>query len=123
MPKAGEVAAELRRIADALDKEPEAEVKRPLCFFYPDSKEEFLTLARILPHPLEKLYGAADDLYAKYTLDGKSPSVWLRAEIERSKICTLISPAIPAKYECEPLLSQEEEDALAEPSSAATGNS
>lgn len=113
MPLAGEVAAELRRIADALDREPEAEVKRPLCFFYPGAKEEFLTLARLLPRPLAKKNADLDSEYPKYILEHQHDAVWLKVQIDQSRVCTLISPAIPAKFKCEPLLSEEEESTLA----------
>jgi hypothetical protein len=110
MPTAHEVASELRRIADALDKEPEVTFKRPLLFFFPDTKEEFLTQARILPRPLKKIVDSRD--YALQSPD--ESAVWLRAKISRSEVCTLVEPAKPAVYDCGPLLSQEEEDSLTE---------
>ena len=55
MPKASEVAAELRRVAGALEQEPEAELMRPsLGFFSWDQKEQFLNAVRLLPRPLAK---------------------------------------------------------------------
>ena len=58
---AGAVATELRRVADALDKEPEAEVVRPLCFFYPEDKAGMENLVRLLPHPLDKFSDGKDE--------------------------------------------------------------
>ena len=109
MPKSAEVAAELRRIADALDKHPEAEVSRPMLSFWPE-KEEFKTLAHILPRPLQKTTDGSGQ-YEKYVLENKS-AVWLRAAINRSEICILVEPARPARYECPSILSAEEEAAL-----------
>ena len=58
---AGSVAIELRRIADALDKEPDATVEPPMVTFYcnnyllPDKgKAVFLKTIHLLPKPLSK---------------------------------------------------------------------
>ena len=114
-PKASEVAAELRRIADALDKEPETEVKRPLFFFYCDTKDQFLATARLLPRPLaKKLDGDDGDTYQKLCLESdivKGP-IWVRTTINRSLMCRLVKEAQPAVYDCEPILSQAEEESL-----------
>ena len=119
MPKASEVATELRKLADALDREPEQELIRPdldfNCKYVGDAdKPTFLALARILPRPLAKGVCAydADGMQLTYT----SPALIVTTEIKRSKVCRLIEPerTIPAKYECEPLLSPEEDAALTE---------
>jgi hypothetical protein len=112
MPKSAEVAAELRRIADALDKSSEAEMNRPMLAFWPD-KEQFLTLARILPRPLHKRIDGEDSKYQKYVLESsKENPVWTHVSITRSEICIMVEPARPARYECPSILSAEEEEAL-----------
>ena len=111
MPKAGEIATELRRIADALDREPETELVKPMLTFYSNDKTEFLASARILPRPLAK-----EVTDHEYTLEsGRKPggAVWLRTKCDRNKVCTVITPAVPAVYDCPPLLSDEEEASLA----------
>jgi hypothetical protein len=109
--KAGLAAAELRKLADALDKEPELEVPQPsinfYCWFTPKAKQYFLDLARVLPRPLAKVY-RDDSIQIEYNADALS----VYAMIERNALCVLKSPAIPAQWECEPVLSQAQEDSL-----------
>lgn len=119
MPKASEVAAELRRIAGALEKGGETVISQPYINFIPEEKEEFLALVRLLPRPL---YKASDD--RQYKLDNlpikkngfrdwDAFPVNLQVKIDRAKVCRLVKAAQPAQYECEPLLSDEEEASLA----------
>ncbi len=52
MPKAHEVASELRKLANSLDREPETLITQPLVFFNTGArKSEFLNLARLFPRP------------------------------------------------------------------------
>ena len=48
------------------------------------------------------------ELKLKYTAGGLN----IQAYIERDKVCTLITPAQPAVYDCTPILSQAEEAQL-----------
>lgn len=108
MPKASEVAAELRRVAGALEQEPEAELMRPsLGFFSWDQKEQFLNAVRLLPRPLAK---ESRDGYI--TVKYETPGLYIDARIRQEKVCTLIEPAKPAVYKCEPLLSPGEEERI-----------
>lgn len=117
MTTAGAVAQELRKLADALDKEPELQVFRPEIDFLTKyngerKKEVFLALARIFPRPLKK--GAQshdpDALEISYATD----AIRVCTAIRRTEVCRLIEPAktIPAVYDCTPLLSEEEENQL-----------
>ena len=113
-PTAGQVAYNLRRIADALDKSPESKVEQVMVSFYCNDhsaadkgKSVFLTLARLLPHPLQK-----DFTDSTLTLVYKNEAINLRAQIDRVFICTLREPARPAVYDCPSILSDEEEAAL-----------
>jgi hypothetical protein len=108
------VAAELRRIADLLDKTPDVKIVKPnLSFFhsYQGTKESFLSLAKVFPRPIKKGDGYEHD---EYTLTHESEALGVYAAIKKSKICTLVEPARPARYECTPILSLEEEAALGE---------
>ena len=112
MPQASEVATELRRIADVFDTDPCAEIVQPELSFYhghKGTKEQFLAIAKIMPHPFKKSDGWNHE-YIVLTHETKALRV--RAQIERSKVCTLIAPARPAQYECKPILSAVEEAAL-----------
>ena len=106
MPQASVVAAELRRIADSLDKEPETEIEQPMISFYHWSESEkiqFLNEVRLLPRPLQKKYNGEE-----VSLEHETPGARVYAKIQRKAICRLIRPAIPAEYDCDPILSEQE---------------
>jgi len=112
-PTAGQVAIELRRLADALDKEPDAPTARASIFFPcyylgAESKNIFLHLAHILPRPLTKEITEADVISLIY----ESSALRINAYIDRNKVCTLKEPAKSAVWECEPLLSEADEAAF-----------
>jgi hypothetical protein len=119
MPKANEVATELRKLADALDREPETELVRGNIVFnckYMGGKGKpiFLALARILPHPLTKGTQAYDN--DAMELSHKTAALVVSTGIERSLVCKIVTPEkiIPAVYDCVPLLSEAEDAALTE---------
>lgn len=112
MPTAHAVASELRQIADLFDKHPELELVKPSLHFYhgySDTKGQFIALAKVFPHPIEKGDGYSHD---QYTLTHATDALSVYASIDKSQVCTLVEPARPARYECTPLLSLEEEEAL-----------
>jgi hypothetical protein len=113
MPKASEVANELRKLADGLDALGNAPVTEPWVSFYHtsfDTKEMFLDVARALPRPYSKEYeeGPNEDLVIKY----KNPAIVIKASIRRANVCRVIEPAKPAVYDCDALLSPEDHAAL-----------
>ena len=117
MTTAGAVAQELRKLADALDKEPELQVFRPEIDFLTKyagetKKSVFLALARILPRPLKKQPQRYDGTALE--LVHETSAIRILAAIPRSEVCRLIEPAktIPAVYDCTPLLSEDEENQL-----------
>lgn len=114
MPKAHEVATELRKLADSLDQQPEAEVVKPWITFYGHEKDSFLTTARLLPRPLKKRVEDPETRWARLRLENNTPTIDICASIEQSKTCTLITPARAAVYECDPILSPEEDAELIE---------
>ena len=112
MPKANDVATELHMLANHLAEGGDLEVKIPsiyLSYRYggDKAKDEFLALAKLLPRPLKKHYGS-HDLELKF----ETEALYVCVAIERDKVCRLVEPAKPAVYECEPVLSPEEEGAL-----------
>lgn len=126
MPKLSEIAKELRRVADALDKGSSEPNVQPYLTFYPDTKEQFLELARLLPRPMYKEFSAADyKLRNLPVIDGTrrwdACPVDVSVKIDRSKVCKLVKEAQPAVYECESLLSAEEEESLVAGSQAEEG--
>lgn len=111
MPKASEVASELRKLADSLDREPDAKIPLTGVYFstrYED-KQAFLNVAAILPRPIKKTYPCNG---AEIELEYRSDAIRVFATARRSVVCELVEPAKPAVYRCEPLLSEAEEAAL-----------
>jgi hypothetical protein len=107
--KASEFALKLRKLADGLDKAPEAEIYTYVSITPAhNDKQTFLALAKLMPRPLTKKIRYEGTNYQDFTLEGDG----FFLGIPRSMICTLIEPAKPAVYDCPSILSKEEEDAL-----------
>ena len=115
MPKAHEVAAELRKLADCLDKEPEREILRPWVKFFSEAqeKQQFKNAVRILPRPLKReVQDPSDERWCRISLRHLTDAIDITASIPRSATCTIVKPAQPAEYRCDPILSDEEDAAL-----------
>ena len=110
MPLAKDVAIELRKLADALDREPDAEVPYAFVHFDAHSKESFLALAKVMPRPFEK--GVTDSKWPQLRLKYKNDAITLWVDVPQSLTCELVTPAHDAVYKCEPILSIIEEAAL-----------
>lgn len=116
MVKASDAAAALQMLADCLLTSPDLLVDQPSVYFNfkyggDAERESFLEFAHhVMPRPFKKTDGAwgQQTLAIEYSIDAMKVAAW----IERSKICRLVKPAQEAEYECEPLLSAEEEAAL-----------
>jgi hypothetical protein len=107
--KASELATKLRKLADGLDKAPDAEIDTYVSITpVNDDKQTFLELAKVLPHPLTKKIRHEGTSYEDFTLKGDG----FVLGIPRSTMCILVEPAGPARYECPTILSDEEEEAL-----------
>lgn len=113
MPLAKDIAAELRKFADALDTNPDAELAKPRMFFshsyVNNAKDKFLAVAKLLPRPLKKGDGYSHN---EVTLDYENETVNFYASIAKSEMCELVTPARAAVYRCVPILSAEEESTL-----------
>lgn len=111
---AREVAQELRRLADALDKEPEMVVPRFDVWMFCRDKKSFLDTVSVLPRPLKKWADNNGNTIDRQYVGYENDAVKVEASIYRDYLCKLVAPArtIPAQYECEPLLSLEEEESL-----------
>lgn len=112
MPKASEVATELRKLADVLDAHGETNVGKPdLRFWAGSDKEQFLAAVSVLPRPLAKRYTGTGE-YDSFYVEHKTPALIVAAQAYRTTVCRLVTPAQPAVFECEPLLAAEEEEGL-----------
>lgn len=111
MPKSSEVAAALRSLADSLESNPDANICQPYVYFSPDydkdEKEKFLSMARLMPRPVEKNYTDTE-----VRLEHRSPAMVIISKISRSEVCRIVEPARAAVYDCVPLLSIEEDAQL-----------
>lgn len=109
--QASEFANQLRALADALDKAPEADI-HTYCSIEPrqQDKETFVELAKVLPRPLTKEIRYPGTSYEDFVLKGAG----FFLAIPRAKMCVLVEPAHPAKYECPSIFSEDEEAALVE---------
>lgn len=111
MHTAAETAAELRRIADALDKAPELELSPYLSIMaYGENKDTFMALAKIMPRPMQKGVDFEGTSYEDFKLEH---GFW-KIKIPRSVMCVLKEPARLAIYECPSILSPEEEAELSQ---------
>jgi hypothetical protein len=109
MPKAHEVATELRKLADSLDANPEVSLKLPWVMFYCDTKEQFLNAASILPRPLAKTESDANSSYNRIRIEYNTPAIEVSASVYKSLTYELVEPAKPAVFRCDPILSALEE--------------
>jgi hypothetical protein len=107
--KALEFALKLRRLARDLEKAPDAEIHTYVSITpVNDNNQTFLELAKVLSRPLTKKIRHEGTDYEDFTLEGDG----FVLGIPRSKMCILVEPARPARYECPSILSDEEEAAL-----------
>ena len=111
MPLAKDVAAELRKLADCFDKQPDANIPSAYMSFSrdygKDDKERFLNVAKIMPRPLRKEWTDCE-----LRMEYKTAALYVVARIDRADVCELVEPAKPAVYRCDPILSAEDEAEL-----------
>lgn len=113
MSKAGSVAIELRRLADALDKQPDAEIIKPMVTFYGYEKSSFIATVKLLPRPLKKrISEPGDSKWARVRVGYVGDAIDIDASVPQSLTCELVQPAKAAVYRCDPIFSEEEDAAL-----------
>lgn len=104
-----EFVLKLRRLARDLEKAPEAEINTYVSITpSAQDKQTFLELAKVLPRPLTKKIRNEGTSYEDFALEGDG----FVLAIPRSRICVLVEPARPARYECPTILSEAEEAEL-----------
>lgn len=110
MPKASEVATGLRKLADALDRNPDLTIIRPrIGFWYDTQKDAFVETCRLLPRPLVKKFPKATGAWERVYVEHDNAVIEVFATIYQSNFCHLVTPAQPAVYECDSILSPEDE--------------
>lgn len=100
--KSHDLANEMRKMADYLSSKPNfnapSTATKYLCFY---DKQQFIEAVRAL-EPGKKEYRDSD-------LEFNVSAVPIVMSIPRNRVCVLVSPAV---YDCEPLLTTEEESSL-----------
>jgi hypothetical protein len=109
MPTPQAIAAELRKVADGLDR-VDSEINIPYAFLHFDhkTKESFLATAKVFPRPLKKDLICPEKPFAEIRLSYSSEALHLWTKVLQSLTCELVEPAKPAVYRCDPLLSEVE---------------
>ena len=89
----------LRQIAAFLEATPNMPVPSALMAVYADEKEEFLTAARELSRGGKVLKQAdkPDNGWPRYHATRRFGPIVIDVQIDRSKVCRLVSPAV---YDC-----------------------
>lgn len=106
---AQQLANQLRRVVDALEKTPDAAIYHSyISIDAGTDRESFMAVAKHWPKPFEKetMYAGTESEQLAL-VHGAS-----RLIIKRSAYCTLITPAVPAVYDCPPILTLEDEAAI-----------
>ena len=112
MPKASELATELRKFADSLDTNPDAEIVKAYLGFSCYAKEAFLATVRLLPRPLKKKVNEYANSRPDLQMSYESPALYAYTTVPQSLTCTLVEPARKAVYKCDPILSETEDAEL-----------
>jgi len=111
---AGNAAIELRRLAAALDAQPDAEIEQPYVSFYCEAKAPFLALVHLLPRPLKKSERDTNVArWARIMLSYENTGIRVNASVPKSLTYELVEPAKPAVYRCDPILSIDDEKTIA----------
>ena len=110
--KAIDAVENLKKLADLLEKHPGANIHMASATVWFAEKNSFLSVARDFPRPFRKGYtgGSFPDLDLDYGTLNEDGEITLR--IPQAGICRLVEPAKPARYECDPILSADEEAQL-----------
>jgi hypothetical protein len=107
--KAIDAVANLRALANLLEKHGDADVNMVTGSVWFDDKEQFLSVSKDFPRPAKKDFETWElgNLCLTHGALGKTGFIELK--ILRSSICELVAPARPAEYRCKPLFSDKEE--------------
>lgn len=99
-------AEQLKTLAEFLLSKPEFEVNSNKAYFFDTyyNRDSFIKAVKALGSGTKNF----TDTYLEYLV--KSPNgTHIRIEAPRDRVCTLVTPAV---YDCIPLLSEEEVEAL-----------
>ena len=114
MPVAHALAEQLRKYADCLDRHPNDEMPKMYIGSISNDKETFIRSARAIPHPATKGTDG-DSQYPYCQVQYEADGVIIKASVPQKGTCTIIRPAQPAVYDCDLLLTADEEEELTTP--------
>ena len=108
--KAIDAVANLRKLADLLEKHGELEIGMSSANVWVDDKEAFKAIARDFPRPAKKRSDNTE--FGDITLEtGElSETGKIGIKISQSLICELVEPAKPAVYRCPSIFSPSDGD-------------
>ena len=107
-----EFASKLRTLADKWEQLPEQK-NTPLLFVENSRKEDAVAIVKGIGGHWTKTITNPDHPYARVVYASRETG--LEVSLYRDSLCRIIRPAQPAQYECEPLLSPDEEAEILEP--------
>ncbi len=107
--KAIDAVANLRKLADLLEKHGDTEIRMTSARIWFESKESFMTFARDFPRPYAKEYGEGKYGSLVLTHGELTKTGEIHLDVERSAVCEMIEPARPATFRCPSIFSPEEE--------------
>ena len=110
------LATDLAKMAEHLKQQPDLEIGT---FYltnesYNTTGEQFKTIAKSFPKPLRKRVTSSSTGSSDITLESPKEvtGFTLYFRVPQNKVCRVVTPARPAVYDCEPLLTPEEEAEL-----------
>jgi hypothetical protein len=122
MVKVRDVAAELRRLAEAMERVgaaqaegavgAEVEIPQPWFTINCATKEQLQAVVAVLPRPLTKHTEQVITGYWKVYFNLPFTAIKAYVGIDRDQVCRLVAPAREAVWECEPVLAEGELDGV-----------
>ena len=113
MARAGDVAVELRKFVENLENNPDVDIPKTYMHFSTQTKDQFLAVAGVIPRPFKKSVVGENGAYPQIEIKHDTDNVCIWALVLQSLTCTLVEPAKPAVYKCDPILSEDEDAKLA----------
>ena len=107
MPKASEIAIQLRKVADLLDRNPDNEMPQPALSWFAYSRDGFIASVAAVPRPIVKSV-----ISGRVYVEHETKALRIYATALQSVTCVLVKPMQEAVYEFLPLLSAEDEASL-----------
>jgi hypothetical protein len=111
MSTSHEFAADLRTLADYLQRKAEFPMDYPIIrVYFIEQKEDFLSAVKSCGNGKKIMPTERYDQDLFYFIPGQPSKLTFQVMTYRSMVCRLVSPARAAEYDCDPILSQAQEE-------------